>query len=1274
MQEPATKPRISSVVVLGGGLVLVSAALLAPWASGQPSPLWLPPADEANGGATSSQAAAEPGDAGAAGAAAEAGVGAATEPGGSPTAVPQSQATGPRIASLPNRPADVEQQQLQHYPLDSSNREIFIAWQEAASQRTDLRVAIDAQKSQAIVRATPAVHEQIRRQLAAKSDGSENQLRAQSSAAGGAQPAARGAALDDGQPLVLRNISAEALRTRLANLLLQPLPARSDPSGQWHTFSVGNSPASTVTIGVNLHSREVRLEGSPEVIKGWRSVVRALDNPQTEKGYFALPDGNITDVVAVRPDELFFVRRAIGALELGGVAAQSTAALATMLFQAQPGGAPAGGQPGAGALPGGAVQPAPGGLGQGVIGTDIPGVSQALQQAEASGLIGQVQIQFIEGANIVIIIGREQDVQRVVQIIERIEALTKETTPAVEIHELQHVNSESMAALLTRVYDAMFAGRLGALNVTALGKPNALLLVGPAANVQTAIEKIIIPLDQPVTPQTRFEVFRLKHVSAANAKTLVDGFLRQDATGATQPPPVDPLLPALTPRATVIADATTNSLVVSASQRDMADITELLRRVDTVPDQVFTVRVFPLRNVIATTLADALTTAIAQPADATIVGNHILQIIPIGEGEAVLRSGILNGVSFTAEANSNSLIVKAHEETMPLIAKLIERLDVTPEASAELKVFPIKNGDSVALTTMLQTLFAATATADAAAPGLSEGGLVRLQITNDPRTNSIIVAGSREDLWIVEAILTQLDVADIRQRETRVIRLSNAFAVNVAPALQTLILQQQTIDQQTGVVPSIFDVYQRGVIVVAEQVTNHLIISAAPEQWRKIEEIIEQLDKRPPMVQVQVLIAEVRLGDTDEFGIEFGLQDSLLFDRSNLSSFDTITTTTTEPSAAGGSVQTQTQTIINAVGEPGFNFNNPNLPLGNNLSTAALAAASHVATQGLSNFGVNRINNDLGFSGFVFSASSQSVSVLLRALQEKRRLEILSRPILTAVDAQVAALQVGQEVPLISSTSFTEFGQVNTVTPTQVGLIISVQPLISPDGIVSMVVSAEKSEVGPEAEGIPISITTGGQVLRSPRIDRTIAETTVSAADGQTIVLSGLLTTRKSDVHRRVPLLAEIPLLGDLFRYDSVAEERRELLIIMTPKIIDDEKDAEQIKRVESSRMSWILGDVISLNGHSGLRSRCDEWYEGEMDSVYPNYIPQEGELMPLQNGVVPHGPSLYDPNAPTPMQVIPGPMGLQQPGLNHSSMNGRVPATAGQTAAAAPKRLPNTQ
>src|SRR5690606_16844412 len=220
---------------------------------------------------------------------------------------------------------------------------------------------------------------------------------------------------------------------------------------------------------------------------------------------------------------------------------------------------------------------------------------------------------------------------------------------------------------------------------------------------------------------------------------------------------------------------------------------------------------------------------------------------------------------------------------------------------------------------------------------------------------------------------------------------------------------------------------------------------------------------------------------------------------------------------------------------PGFNFNNQ--PLGNNASTDSLARAGNVGTQGLSNLALNRVNPELGFGGFVFSASSNSVSALLRALQETRRLEVLSRPQVTALDNQQAIIQVGQRVPRIATTQITQFGQQNSVVYEPVGINLMVRPRISPDGMVVMELQAEKSQVGSEQEGIPLFAGTDGSVIRAPRIDQTIAYSTVAAASGQTIVLSGLLTKESFDIHRRVPLLADIPLLGDLFRYDSVSEE-----------------------------------------------------------------------------------------------------------------------------------------
>ena len=137
------------------------------------------------------------------------------------------------------------------------------------------------------------------------------------------------------------------------------------------------------------------------------------------------------------------------------------------------------------------------------------------------------------------------------------------------------------------------------------------------------------------------------------------------------------------------------------------------------------------------------------------------------------------------------------------------------------------------------------------------------------------------------------------------------------------------------------------------------------------------------------------------------------------------------------------------------------------------------------------------------------------------------------------------------------------------------------------------------------------------------------------MILGGLLETTKADIHRRVPIIADIPLIGDLFRYDSVSEERRELLIILTPQIIYTKNDSDLVKQIESSRMSWILSDVINLHGEAGLRSRCDEWYDGEMESIYPNFVPEEG-FLPLSKGRSSTGcePALNSSSIPP----IPGP------------------------------------
>jgi type II secretory pathway component GspD/PulD (secretin) len=187
-----------------------------------------------------------------------------------------------------------------------------------------------------------------------------------------------------------------------------------------------------------------------------------------------------------------------------------------------------------------------------------------------------------------------------------------------------------------------------------------------------------------------------------------------------------------------------------------------------------------------------------------------------------------------------------------------------------------------------------------------------------------------------------------------------------------------------------------------------------------------------------------------------------------------------------------------------------------------------------------------------------------------------------------------------------------------VGVVLGVTPRISPDGLVVMEIDANRSEVGPEEQGTPVAVSEG-QIIRSPRIERTYAQTTVSAMSGQTVVLGGLIAKSKEELHRKVPLLGDLPLVGWLFRFDSTTSKRSELMIIMTPHIVRGEAEADAIKQAEAARMSWCLGDVIKIHGDAGLRGRCDNWSDAETQVVYPDMKPMTGaEGKPLAPELIP--------------------------------------------------------
>ena len=809
-----------------------------------------------------------------------------------------------------------------------------------------------------------------------------------------------------------------------------------------------------------------------------------------------------------------------------------------------------------------------------------------------------VEIESLPDLDVIILRGRDHDLNQLAEIIGQLERISRETQPEVRVYPLRHANSEAVAELIAETHDDLVGGRAGRITVTPLVKPNALLLIGWGDAVNAAVH-LIQQLDQPVDAHSQSAVFRLRHAAASAVQETVDAFF-SNRNG-------------LGPRIESTVDVRTNTLIVHAAPRDLQEVQRIVQDLDR-PDSAAVNRahIVQIENALAADVASTLEQAI-EAARGNADRSAILELQTFdAEGQRILRSGTLENIQITPNPRNNTVIVSSPPQNMELLGALIQQLD-TPAAQAQVKVFRIVNGDAASLVETLRSLLPSQP-GNTVGPQLSsapgETSLVPIRFSVDVRSNSIIATGSEGDLRIVEALLVKLDQSNTMQRKTAVYQLRNSPAVDVAAAINQFLQSRRQVEQAAPGVESPFQELEREVVVVPEPVANKLVLAATPRYFDEISELIRKLDEQPPQVMIQVLIAEVALNETDELGVELGLQDSILFDRSLLG--DLITTTSTATGSAG--VIATEEVIQSATNVPGFAFNSTQ-PLGNSGSSTSLAGAGTVGGQGISNFAVGRGNDQLGFGGLVLSASSQNVNVLIRALQESRRVEILSRPQIRTLDNQPAFIQVGQRVPRIIGSTVNQNGQSNVVSLENVGLILGVTPRISPDGNVVMEIDAEKSQLGAEQDGIPVAVSIDGTVIRSPRIDTRTAQATVSASDGETIVLGGLITERNEENHRKVPWLGDLPLLKHLFRYDGFGAQRAELLIILTPRVIRSPEDSELIRQTEMARMSWCAADVVDLHGDIGFYeiSQLDLLESGQPDVIYPDVHP-EGVPVPLGN------------------------------------------------------------
>ncbi len=298
--------------------------------------------------------------------------------------------------------------------------------------------------------------------------------------------------------------------------------------------------------------------------------------------------------------------------------------------------------------------------------------------------------------------------------------------------------------------------------------------------------------------------------------------------------------------------------------------------------------------------------------------------------------------------------------------------------------------------------------------------------------------------------------------------------------------------------------------IIADERTNSLLIFAGKQDMAMIKDIIGKLDVVLAQVLIEALVIEVSLDDKFEYGVSY-LQTGKEYNN--------------DWTGAGGV------------------FNNVNLINPKNLSAST---------------------NLLG--GFSYYAKYQDdLLIAIKAAASDDKVSVLSRPRVQTSHAVEATLFVGETRPYPTGSSYGGvYGGYSSIQQLNIGITLTVLPLINPDGLVVMDIAQLV-----ESFGGNVTIQNVGDV---PRTLRREANAKVAVKTGETIVLGGFISADKSSNESGVPFLKDIPGLGVLFRAQSESKNRRELMIFIKPTVLETPQIAAKVAMEEKNKMPGILG------------------------------------------------------------------------------------------------------
>jgi general secretion pathway protein D len=595
----------------------------------------------------------------------------------------------------------------------------------------------------------------------------------------------------------------------------------------------------------------------------------------------------------------------------------------------------------------------------------------------------------------------------------------------------------------------------------------------------------------------------------------------------------------------------------------------------------------------------------------------------------VLRPLISPNNTINANPATNTLVITDYADNLRRIGQIVAAMDVP--SSTEMEAIPLQYAIASDLAPMVQRFADGGGTAVPGAAATAQSTTVMAE----PRTNTLLVrAANPARLAMLKGLIQRLDRPGsngLAGSGINVVYLKNADAVKLAqilraafptggsgsssssggasstPMTQTTPTSTNTssssslagssssssgLSTQASAPVGASAQPSTGGFIQADPASNALIITAPDALYRQLRAVIDQLDGRRAQIYIEAMVVEVSETKLNEVGIQW-------------------------VSALGSNAGVGT-----------------NLPVKGIPGLLAAAVNPETVLAGVSGMSVGVVKRN--------SNGTYSLGALANFLETKADGNVLSKPNMITLDNEEAKIVVGQNVPFITGSYSTSSGG-STVSPyttverKDVGLTLRVRPQVGEGGAVRMTVFQERSSVD------SVSATTG------PTTNKSSIETTVVIDDGATLVLGGLLQDDYSNADSQVPLLGDIPYVGNLFKSRSRERKKTNLMVFLRPVVMrtEDATNAVTLDRYDYMRQRQVAGQPtpwpLSVNSApvlDPLKLSNDLTVPSVRQPLDEPGAPEPTVVMPPNSGYAPRlAPSTAVPVAPpavVPTQPLP--------------------------------------